>query len=262
MQYTLQHIADALGFEAVINLDDEPVNFLLTDSRRISFPASSLFFALQTERRDAHIFIKELYERGVKNFVVKKDFDISSYTHANFLFTENTLDALQRLAAYHRSQFNYPVIAITGSNGKTVVKEWLYQLLSPDYNIVRSPRSYNSQTGVALSLWQMNETDNLAIFEAGISQAGEMEKLEKMIQPTIGLFTNIGEAHNDGFKNLEEKIKEKLQLFKNANFLICNSDDTLILNELQHFKGEILNWSIQNKASLTITSVKKSEAST
>ena len=139
---------------------------------------------------------------------------------------------MQNLAAHHRSQFNYPVIGITGSNGKTIVKEWLYQLLSPDYNIVRSPRSYNSQIGVPLSVWQMNEEHNLAIFEAGISQPGEMDKLEKIIEPTIGIFTNIGEAHDENFKSLSEKQQKNVKLFQHTDTVIYCLDDEIIHHAL------------------------------
>ena len=144
----------------------------------------------------------------------------TNFVDANFIFVDDTLIALQNLAAHHRSQFNYPVIGITGSNGKTIVKEWLYQLLSPDYNIVRSPRSYNSQIGVPLSVWQMSEEHNLAIFEAGISQPGEMEKLEKIIHPTIGVFTNIGEAHNENFKSTSAKSNRKSKTVSKSQILL------------------------------------------
>jgi len=201
---------------------------LSTDSRRIAFPATTLFFALQTERRDAHMFIPELYKRGVKNFVVIEEFNTGEFKGANFLFCANTLEALQKLAAYHRKQFNYPVIGITGSSGKTIIKEWLYQLLSPDFNIVRSPRSYNSQVGVPLSVWQMNETYNLAIFEAGISMPGEMAKLAGIIRPTLGIFANIGAAHSEGFENDQEKVEEKIQLFKGTSAIIWCADHALV----------------------------------
>ncbi|MEO8711706.1 MAG: Mur ligase family protein, partial [Parafilimonas sp.] len=158
--YTIKQIASLLNAKTKFVHADAFIEQLLTDSRRIIFPETTLFFAIVTERRNAHAFIAELYERGVRNFAVQKGFDAAVFTNANFIFVDDTLAALQSLAAYHRKQFNYPVIAITGSNGKTIVKEWLYQLLSPDYNIVRSPRSYNSQLGVPLSVWQMNNGFN------------------------------------------------------------------------------------------------------
>lgn len=225
MLYTAKDIAAILNAKATLANTATKISQLVTDSRRIAFPAASLFFALQTERRDAHDFIKEVYESGVRNFVVKQNFHTQQYVDANFIFVDDTLHALQQLAAYHRAQFNYPVIGVSGSNGKTIVKEWLYQLLSQDYNIVRSPRSYNSQVGVPLSVWQMSEANNLAIFEAGISKLGEMETLEKIIHPTIGVLTNIGDAHNEGFHNYAEKLDEKLKLFNHCKAVIGRSQD-------------------------------------
>ncbi len=175
-----------------------------------------MFFAIAGDRRDGHQFISELYKKGVRSFVVSQQVEISKFPEANFINVANTLEALQMLAASHRRKFSIPVIGITGSNGKTIVKEWLYQLLHQDYNIVRSPRSFNSQIGVPLSVWQMNEHHTLAIFEAGISKPGEMDKLEKIIQPTIGVLTNIGEAHSEGFNSVSQKEKEKRLLFRSV----------------------------------------------
>ena len=159
------------------------------------------------------------------------------------------LKALQILASTHRNQFSYPVIGITGSNGKTIVKEWLYQLLSADFNIIRSPRSYNSQIGVPLSVWQMSDENNLAIFEAGISQKNEMDALQKIIQPTIGIFTNIGEAHKEGFENMQQKADEKMKLFANADILFCKAEDAFITKATINFKGQIFNWGKKRKCS-------------
>src|SRR5439155_10209283 len=142
-------------------------------------------------RRDGHQFIPELYKKGIRNFVVSEAIETAAYPQSNFISVKDTLAALQQLAAYHRTRFNIPVIGITGSNGKTIVKEWLYQLLHEEYNIIRSPKSYNSQIGVPLSVWQINNEHQLALIEAGISQPGEMEKLERVVQPSIGIFTNI-----------------------------------------------------------------------
>ncbi|MEP6846522.1 MAG: Mur ligase family protein, partial [Panacibacter sp.] len=258
--YKIKDIATILKADAALALKDETIEYLVTDSRRISFPATSLFFALQTVRRDGHYFIKELYERGVRNFVVKTDFDLHVYNDANFIFVDNTLHALQNLAAHHRASFNYPVIGITGSNGKTIVKEWLYQLLAPDYNIVRSPRSYNSQVGVPLSVWQMNEENNLAIFEAGISMPGEMEALEKIIQPTIGVLTNIGDAHKEGFINVEQKLKEKLQLFKNCKTVIVREQNFAVqlsfAPDTDTFP-EVLTWGTGTRNTFNIGAIRK-----
>lgn len=157
-------------------------------------------------RRNGHAFIPELYLRGVRNFVVYQEPELNDYPGANFILVQDSLHALQRLAAFHRQQFDLPVIGITGSNGKTIVKEWLNLLLEDRYQIVRSPRSYNSQIGVPLSVWQIHEHHNLALMEAGVSRAGEMQALEEMIKPTLGIFTNIGEAHDQGFESTDSKI--------------------------------------------------------
>jgi alanine racemase len=215
MTYTVSHIAKLIKATGPIRSDDTIIH-LLTDSRRIYSPADSLFFALKGPARNGHRFIYEAYNLGVRSFVVNEDIEIDKYPDANFLLVKDTLVALQELAAFHRSQFTMPVIGITGSNGKTIVKEWLYQLLQEDKAIVRSPRSYNSQIGVPLSVWLMNEKQDLGIFEAGISRPGEMEKLERIIRPTVGVLTNIGEAHSEGFSSAIEKEKEKRILFKNA----------------------------------------------
>jgi alanine racemase len=199
------------------------VEHLLFDSRSVTSPAVSLFFALSGKHRDGHRFLPELYAQGVRHFVVSGKLDLTAFPEANFLQVENTLAALQTLAAEHRRRFNIPVIGITGSNGKTVVKEWLAQLLSPDFDLVRSPKSFNSQIGVPLSVWQMQERNTLAIFEAGISQPGEMERLEHIIRPTMGIFTNLGPAHREGFSSDAEKLREKMRLFKHADLLICEA---------------------------------------
>ena len=185
----------------------------IIDSRKVGNAAQALFVAISTPRRDGHDFIRNAYEKGVRNFLVHEEVPVDSYPGSNFLLVKNTLQALQQMVANYRKQFDIPVIGITGSNGKTIVKEWLYQLLCDDYRIVRSPKSYNSQIGVPLSVWLLEEDNDLAIFEAGISQPGEMEALEKIIQPRIGIFTNIGEAHSEGFLNQRQKINEKLVLF-------------------------------------------------
>ncbi len=228
MNYTIQDIAAILAVDSRLR-QPATIRYLLTDSRRVTDAGASLFFALQSAVRDGHAFIESLYRSGVRNFVVREDFDTADFPEANFLFApQGALQCLQQLAAYHRSRFNYPVIGITGSNGKTIVKEWLYQLLQSAYTIVRSPRSYNSQVGVPLSVWQMTPTANLAIFEAGISEPGEMEKLEPLVQPTIGVLTNIGSAHDEGFTGRVQKLQEKLQLFRQAQSLVFPYDDPLV----------------------------------
>ncbi len=261
MNYSLQHIAIVLKAEANIQ-SDAVIKYLLTDSRRIVFPETTLFFALQTAKRNGHDFIKEVYERGVRNFVVSNDFNTDIFSAANFIKVADTLKALQLLASKHREKFSYPVIGITGSNGKTIVKEWLYQLLSTDFNIIRSPRSYNSQIGVPLSVWQMNEENNLAIFEAGISLPDEMDALQKIIQPTLGIFTNIGEAHKEGFENILEKAKEKAKLFKNVSTLFCNADDAIINQAIDDLSCTIFNYGKNESASLKIRSVQRNQSQT
>ncbi|MBV9963972.1 MAG: bifunctional UDP-N-acetylmuramoyl-tripeptide:D-alanyl-D-alanine ligase/alanine racemase [Parafilimonas sp.] len=261
--YTINEIAFILKAESRIVNDDNKVEQLLTDSRRLIFPETTLFFAIVSQRRDAHVFIGELYERGVHNFVVQKNFDIGNFDKANFIFVDDTLTALQNLAAFHRKQFNYPVIAITGSNGKTIVKEWLYQLLSPDYNIVRSPRSYNSQLGVPLSVWQMNNDFDLAIFEAGISMPNEMQNLAGIIQPNIGILTNIGNAHDENFTSTQQKTEEKCKLFKTCKTVIVNGDNASVLSILkQQSKAELITWGNENSNSIKITSQQKKEYET
>lgn len=197
---------------------DLHVEWLLTDSRSLCFAESTLFFAIRTECGDGHLYVHDLYQRGVRAFVV--DTLQEGLSEAVQLLVPDTRVALQRLAERHRESFSIPVIGITGSNGKTIVKEWLYQMLSPDMVVTRSPRSYNSQIGVPLSVWGLNPNTQIAIFEAGISQPGEMQALQRMIQPTIGVFTGIGPAHQENFQSLEQKKAEKMLLFKDCPVVI------------------------------------------
>ncbi|HMI60869.1 MAG TPA: Mur ligase family protein, partial [Puia sp.] len=224
MSYSIRAICEIVGGKLLQFHADDTIEHLLLDSRRLIFPDTSLFFALRGPRRDGDGFIEELYRRGVRNFVVSANIAPTSMPEANIILVEDSLAALQQLAAWHRKQFSLPVIGVTGSNGKTIVKEWLNQLLEDEYHIVRSPKSYNSQTGVALSVWQLQPVHGLAIFEAGISRRGEMSRLEPMIRPTIGIFTNIGEAHSEGFDSRAEKAAEKLRLFDNVEALIYCAD--------------------------------------
>lgn len=206
--------------------DAMPIDHISIDSRSLQNGQNTLFFALSGPNNDAHNYIEELIDAGVLNFVVTHVPD-EVRGQANFLIVENTLEALQQFAAYYRNLYHFPVIGITGSNGKTIVKEWLNFLLGPDYNIIRSPKSYNSQVGVPLSVISINEKHNLGIFEAGISKVNEMEKLEKIIKPTIGLLTNIGSAHDEGFANIGEKMKQKLKLFSDVEVLILHKSKTV-----------------------------------
>lgn len=254
--------------------EDTVIEDLCIDTRKIDRPASSLFIALKTNLRDGHNFIEDAYNKGVRNFLVSQVIDVAAYPSANFIQVKDTLKALQQIITAYRKLFDIPVIGVTGSNGKTIVKEWLYQLLSGTYNVLRSPKSYNSQIGVPLSVWLLKPEHELAIFEAGISQPGEMEKLERMILPGIGIFTNIGEAHNEGFLNVRQKINEKLVLFRHAKKLIyCR--DYPELNECiaqyahqvnsankQNPQLELFTWSQKHEADLRITAQDKEQAKT
>jgi len=240
---------------------------LLIDSRKITTPENSLFFAIKGERNDGHVFISELYEKGVRSFVVSTlPENPGLYTNAAFILVKDTLFALQLLCSYHRSTFHIPVIGITGSNGKTIVKEWLFQLLREDKNIVRSPKSFNSQVGVPLSVWQMSEENDLAIFEAGISKPGEMSLLEQIIAPTIGLITNIGQAHDENFENQKQKVVEKLKLFVNAEILLYCKDYLLVNEEITNSKAfrelKAFTWSKKTRADLLVGRITKSTSDT
>ncbi len=242
-QYPITQIQQIINARGLI-VHDYTISTLLTDSRRISNPPEGLFFAL-SGRRNGHEFIAEAYAAGVRNFVVKQGPEIN-LPEANFLIVDDVLAALQNLAAHHRSSFDLEVIGITGSNGKTIVKEWLYQLLCLDKNIVRNPKSYNSQIGVPLSVWQINEKNDLGIFEAGISTVKEMNRLEAIIQPTIGVLTHIGPAHEEGFENRQQKVLEKLQLFKNCRLLIYNYDQLIDFKDSIKTKNSF-TWSTKFK---------------
>ena len=236
---------------------------LLIDSRQVISANQTLFFALVTSRNDGHKYIEELYQKGVRAFVVNH-IPAGDWDGAGFVVVKDTLKALQRLAASHRSQFNIPVIGITGSNGKTIVKEWLAQLLSPDYNLVRSPKSYNSQVGVPLSVWQMNGAHQLGIFEAGISKLDEMSALQKIIKPTIGIFTNIGQAHEENFISYMQKAGEKLNLFTQVDTLVYCMDyydiQQVILRADLGKKVHLLPWSRKFKeVPVYVAAVEKKE---
>lgn len=223
MKYTLKHITSTLELNNENQFPDFTVENISIDSRSLQNKAGTLFFALKGNNHDGHQYIEQLIEQGVIFFVVET---IPSHLEqkANFLVVKNTLKALQKTAIYYRNLFNLPTIGITGSNGKTIVKEWLNFLLSPDFNVVRSPKSFNSQVGVPLSIFGINKNHNLGIFEAGISQKGEMQKLQEIIQPTIGVFTHLGTAHDDSFENTADKIKEKTALFKNCEVVILEKN--------------------------------------
>ena len=278
MKYSIEKIATLIGARRIGNAE-ATVSWLLTDSRSLCFPEETLFFALRSGRNDGHKYIPELYRRGVRNFVVERGIgriaaekltvdaagmtgkpDGCGFTGANFLEVVSPLEALQRLAERHRDEFDIPVVGITGSNGKTMVKEWLYQLLSPRVVVTRSPKSYNSQIGVPLSVWLLNEKTEVGLFEAGISKPGEMQALRDIIQPTIGVLTSLGTAHQENFRSMDEKCQEKLTLFHDAKVVAYNSDDNVVSRCMRKsgYRGEKLSWSREDpQAAMFIKKVER-----
>ncbi len=252
--YNIAHLGAIINAQLFINAPGAVIEKIMLDTRSIINSEHALFCALSAHR-DGHEYIKDAYSQGIRNFLISNHNYIALFPDANFLLVNDVCVSLQQLAKYNRELYQIPVIAITGSNGKTMVKEWLYQLLLTDYHVVRSPRSYNSQIGVPLSLWQINEEDTLGIFEAGISKSGEMQALAEIIQPTIGILTNIGEAHAEGFANTSEKLKEKLKLFQLADLFIYAPEYT------QHFASPDLpgkrkfSWSLTQEADLKVFNV-------
>ena len=253
MIYTIEKVATLIGARR-IGHKDAKIGWLLTDSRSLCFPEETLFFALRSQRNDGHRYIEDLYRRGVRNFVVENTSQFlilnSQLSDANFLVVPSPLEALQRLAERHRDEFSIPVVGITGSNGKTMVKEWLYQLLAPQMVVTRSPRSYNSQIGVPLSVWLLDEQTEIGVFEAGISEPGEMQSLHDIIQPTIGVLTSLGSAHQRNFRSMDEKCMEKLQLFHGAKVIAYDSDNDTVSRCIRRsgYKGEKIGWSRENQS--------------
>ena len=266
MRYTIENVTALIGARRFGHSATQ-VEWLLTDSRSLVFPETTLFFALRTKVGDGHRYVADLYRRGVRNFVVgtlpaERE---TAFPDANFLQVMSPLKALQRLAERHREEHDIPVIGVTGSNGKTVVKEWLYQLLSPTLHVTRSPKSYNSQVGVPLSVCLLGEHSEIGIFEAGISQPGEMAALRAIIQPTIGVMTNIGPAHQENFESVEEKCHEKLSLFQDAKVLVYCADDAVVDEcvATSLLRGERLAWSRRNpSAALFVSAVETLERGT
>lgn len=265
MPIFIEEIANSLNAKRV-GTNNACIDWVLTDSRSLCFAEETLFFALKTKRNDGHKYIPELYEQGVRNFVVSDlPDDFQHYQDANFLQIPSPLKGLQKLAEKHRMKFDVPVVGITGSNGKTIVKEWLYQLLSPERIITRSPRSYNSQIGVPLSVWLMNEKTEMGLFEAGISEMGEMEVLQSVIRPTIGVLTNIGGAHQENFYSLQDKCLEKLSLFKECDVVIYDGDNELISSCVSRclLGAREIAWSrVDNERPLFIESIEKGNKTT
>ena len=266
MLYSIEKITTLIGARRYGSADGS-IRWILTDSRSVCFPEDTLFFAIRSERNDGHKYVADLYRRGVRNFVVEElpaDRE-TAYADANFLKVPHSVEALQRLAERHRDEFDIPIVGITGSNGKTVVKEWLYQLLSPQMIATRSPRSYNSQIGVPLSVWLLDEHSQVGIFEAGISQKGEMQALRDIIQPTVGVLTNLGSAHQENFSSMEEKCLEKLKLFHDTKAIVYPLDDETVRSCVAKYdyKGEQIAWSMKDQgAKMYVNNVEKSGIST
>ena len=254
MTFSIQNIIPHIQAKISGITDDLTIENISIDSRSLQNNAGTLFFALKGQNHDGHHYIPELIKKGVRFFVVEKVPE-NYVDKATFLAVQNTTEALQKTAKYYRNLFHFPIIGITGSNGKTIVKEWLNFLLSPDYSIVRNPKSYNSQVGVPLSIFGTNENHNLGIFEAGISQKGEMTNLENIIHPTIGVFTHLGVAHEEGFSSLEEKIVEKTQLFTSSEVVILQKNEVVE----KHIKVPTFTWSLTDEEATVLGSIKTQE---
>jgi len=256
--YSISQIAEILKAKAILQQPNDVIRKLVTDSRTVIDPEGSLFFAVNAQR-DGHQFIANAYENGIRNFVVSDAAYVGQFSDANFILVTDVLMALQALAAYNRKANNLKVIGITGSNGKTIVKEWLYQLLAADFNIVRSPKSFNSQIGVPLSVWQINHEHNLAIIEAGVSRKGEMATLADIISPSIGILTNIGEAHAEGFENKTEKLTEKLKLFTGVELFVYAPEYVNDIANADLPGKKKISWSMHLPADLKISFIEPIE---
>lgn len=257
MSYRIKDIVAILGCRGQIVSQDQIIEHLLTDSRNITLGERAIFIAISGKYHDGHLYIDDAYNAGVRAFLVEK-IPLNTYPDANFLIVEDSLAALQALAAYHRSNFKIPVVGITGSNGKTIVKEWLNHLLKIDFDIIRSPKSYNSQLGVPLSVWGLDKQHELAIFEAGISLPGEMMRLEKIIKPTIGIITNILSAHNEGFDSEYQKTIEKLKLFSGCDKIIYCKDH-VALHAILEGNNNCVSWSVNesNDADIKVSDIEQ-----
>lgn len=263
MVYTIGEIAGIVNGKVIGN-ENLPVQHIIIDSRSLTSPDQAMFIAIKGERHDGHVFIADLYQRGFRCFLANNTFT-GFEPEATYVLVNDTLDALQQLAAWHRMKFAVPVIGITGSNGKTIVKEWIYQSLHHQLNVLRSPKSFNSQVGVPLSVWLTEPQHQLAIFEAGISRKGEMKKLERIIRPEIGIFTNIGEPHQENFTSLEEKATEKMKLFRQCKALIYCKDHALIdilVNSPEYIDVEQFSWSAHHEAFVKVQRIEKGERET
>jgi Alr-MurF fusion protein len=241
------------GGKNISLVEDTPIEHLLLDSRKATSATGTLFFAINGVRHNGHEHLNRLYDSGFRNFVVESEaIDVARLNDANILLVKSSVRALQAIGKFHRETFSYPVIGITGSNGKTIIKEWLFQILMKYETPVKNPGSYNSQVGVPLSVWQMKTHHTVGIFEAGISQVGEMDQLREVIQPTLGLFTNIGSAHDEGFRSIEEKIREKLRLFSHAEVVIYCKDHNTLDDMIQATQLPTISWGTSGGADIRI----------
>lgn len=242
------------------------ITHLLIDSRKPVFHKGTLFFAIKGPRHDGHSYLSDLYQKGIRNFIIQDlpEEQLRQFSQANFIKVDSTVQALQQIAGYHRQLFDLPVLAITGSNGKTIIKEWLFQMLSPHLEVVKSPKSFNSQVGVPLSIWQLQSSHQMAIFEAGISQPGEMALLSKIIAPNIGIFTNLGSAHDLGFESQVQKLEEKIQLFESCETIIYCRDQKDVDKGLRekYLNEQLFSWSLDSEADVEITQMTKSSQGT
>lgn len=246
---------------------EREVRMISIDSRQLVDVDTCLFFAIKGVRHDGHQYLKDVYKQGVRQFVVSSaEMDLSDLTGSGVIVVADSLKAMQELAAWVRKQYSYPVLGVTGSNGKTIVKEWLFEILQQDIRIVRNPKSYNSQVGVPLSVWNMSAAFDLAVFEAGISRPGEMERLAAVIAPEIGLITNIGDAHQENFETKEQKADEKLRLFETCSLIIYRKDQDLVHRRIREkYSGKnvgLFSWSLADKqAELYIDAAVKADKS-
>ncbi|MDH3651644.1 MAG: alanine racemase, partial [Saprospiraceae bacterium] len=257
MIYNIEKLVDVIGgISAQISNPGAMIERVIIDSRQVSTPNHTIFIAIVGKRKDGHTFIGSLYDQGIRNFIISEPCSYGQYPQANFVLVENGVTALQTWARVHRSQFDIPIVGVTGSNGKTIVKEWLHHLMVPDFFVTKSPKSYNSQIGVPLSVLQLTAASELAIFEAGISQPGEMVRLEQIIHPQLGIFTNLGSAHDQGFNSRLQKAKEKALFFRSSDLVVCCREHQLIRRALQELQIQMFTWSMSDhEADLFISGI-------
>ena len=258
--YQIKQLASILNTEIIGHHEDKTVYQFVLDSRKNSNPINSLFICLKGNRHNAHDYLSDLYKQGFRSFIIDQDIDVKKYPEASFIKTQDSLQSFQRIAAYHRSSFDFPIIGITGSFGKTIIKEWLFQLLQDDFQIVRSPKSYNSQVGLPLSVLQIKPYHNLGIFEAGISQKGEMEKLRDILQCNIAIISNIGHAHLENFNDQSEILDEKSKLAEKANTIICSDKQADYFHN--NTDKKVLSWGNSETNFLQVKEIIKDSLST